>query len=55
MLSIGSSMKSYARLGEQCGSVGREAGSLKEEAHSMLAASGLEEHYFGPGNGEAQV
>ena len=35
MLSAGSSMKSYARLGEQCGSVakvyvamGREAGSL---------------------------
>ena len=49
-------MKSYARLGEQCGSVrgvhvamGSETGSLKEEAHPMLVVSGLQEYHFGPG------
>jgi len=42
-------MKSYARLGEQCGSVaevyvatGREASSLKEGAHPMPVAPWLE-------------
>jgi len=41
-------MKSYARLGEQCGSVaevyvatGREAGSLKEGAHPVPVAPWL--------------
>ena len=57
MFSTGSSMKSYARLVGQCGSVaevdvamGGKVGSLKEGAHPMPAASGLEEYCIDSGH-----